>query len=60
MTIEIRELVIQAKVSSPDDRDAVRTQACPGVDDRILEERLIQLITRRVFEQLRDEGWGQK
>jgi len=57
MTVEIRELVIQAKVSMPEDTMAL-AQAPDSGWERGREERLIQTITRRVLEQLRDEGWG--
>jgi hypothetical protein len=57
MTVEIRELVIQAKISMPEDTMAP-AQAPDSGWERIREERLIQTITRRVLEQLRDEGWG--
>jgi hypothetical protein len=53
MTIEIRELVIQAKVTASED-GMPTSPLSPGNG----QERLIQTITRRVLEQLREEGWG--
>jgi hypothetical protein len=58
MTIEIRELVIQAKVTASED-DMPTSPLSPGNGPECREEeRLIQTITRRVLEQLREEGWG--
>lgn len=57
MTIEIRELVIQARVTAPDERGtpAVAASLSPAQ-----EERWIETVSRRVLEQLREDGWGQR
>lgn len=58
MTIEIRELVIQARVVDDDStgKDAPRTT----VADRMQEARLVELVAKRVLERLRDQGWGER
>lgn len=60
MTVEIRELVIQAKVTTRHESGATRAIRADSASERIREERLIQSITRRVIEQLRDHEWGRK
>ncbi|MGF6903062.1 DUF5908 family protein [Paraburkholderia sp. GAS348] len=57
MTLEIRELVIQAKVVGPEE-NAAAPPPLSFAQERIQEERLVQAVTRRIIEQLRDEGWG--
>ncbi|CAE6749194.1 hypothetical protein R69927_02083 [Paraburkholderia domus] len=58
MTLEIRELVIQAKVVSPEDSAPTVAPQLSLALEQFQEERLIRAVTRRVIEQLRDEGWG--
>jgi Family of unknown function (DUF5908) len=60
VTVEVRELVIQAKVISDRDEHIASPVQVGSVRERVHEERLIQLITRRVLERLRDEEWGRK
>ncbi|WP_408501432.1 DUF5908 family protein [Paraburkholderia xenovorans] len=57
MTVEIRELVIHAKVSVPD-HDGISRQRTEYGLETVRDERWIQTVVRRVLEQLRDEGWG--
>ncbi len=52
MTIEIRELVIQARVA--DDR-TVPDMAASAPQVQIAEERLVALIVKRVISKLREE-----
>ncbi|WP_080417851.1 DUF5908 family protein [Burkholderia ubonensis] len=55
MTVEIRELVIQAKVAAPDSEPAaapVRTIA----QAKATEARWVELVARRVLDMLREEG----
>lgn len=55
MTIEIRELVIQAKVTVPEETPSVmpvRNTAQQKAD----EAKLIELVMRRVLEKLREQG----
>lgn len=55
MTIEIRELVIQAKVVAPEGSAAVvapRSRAQEKVD----EARLIERVAQRVLDRLREDG----
>ncbi|MFJ3368114.1 DUF5908 family protein [Pseudomonas sp. NPDC086251] len=59
MTIEIRELVIQAKIAAPEP-----TKAHPAprslAQEKVDEARWIETITQRVLEKLREErGWNQ-
>lgn len=58
MTIEIRELVIRAKVTASDDGMPAQPLSPGDGQERLQEERWIRMITRRVMEQLREEGWG--
>lgn len=63
MTVEIRELVIQARVTTGDACGTKPAGSATPVDlasERIREERLIQTITRKVIEQLRDREWSDK
>ena len=57
MTVEIRELVIQATVSMPDET-ATPVQSGGNARQRIEEERWVQAVVQRVLEKLREEGWG--
>lgn len=55
MTIEIRELVIQARVSAPEEappRAPVRSIAQEKAD----EARWVEIIAQRVVDKLREEG----
>lgn len=56
MTIEIKELVIQARVV--DDDSALKDASRTALTDRMQETRLVDLVTKRVLERLRDQGWG--
>ncbi len=55
MTIEIRELVIEARVTQTPTTHAVglSSTSVPNMS-RVEQERLIETITRRVLENLRD------
>ncbi len=58
MTIEIHELIIQARVEDQGDRQP-RPVQIPNVQVRLHQDALIESITQRVLERLRDarEDW---
>nr|WKF60506.1 hypothetical protein HUO10_005027 [Paraburkholderia busanensis] len=58
MTVEIKELVIQARIV--DDDSAIKDASRTTVADRMQEARLVELVTKRVLERLRDQGWGER
>jgi len=55
MTVEIRELVIQARVSSPGG-DSEPAPMRGVAQEKASEARWVELIARRVLELLREEG----
>ena len=54
MTIEIRELVIEARVNGPTSEPSAPAFSVSGLA-RAEQDRLIDLIARRVLEKLYDE-----
>jgi hypothetical protein len=58
MTVEIRELVIQAKVTSSGEEPMAPARPAHGGQEHIHEARLAKTVVRLVLEKLRDEGWG--
>ncbi|NDO82521.1 hypothetical protein CJP72_17570 [Citrobacter sp. NCU1] len=58
MTVEIRELIIQAKITDvgPSQPAVTRIQL-PEVTQH-QDEQLVDMIIRRVLEQLQEQGWG--
>ncbi len=61
MTIEIRELVIEARVTqTPSVRTIGQSSTSMSNMSRAEQERLIETITRRVLENLRDAQYTQR
>ena len=54
MTIEIRELVIQARVAAGEERQSITQRGI--AQQKADEARWVELITQRVLEKLREEG----
>ncbi|MDA8481213.1 DUF5908 family protein [Citrobacter sp. Awk 4] len=58
MTVEIRELIIQAKITDSASSQPVVTRIQMPEVTRYRDEQLVDMITRRVLEQLQEQGWG--
>lgn len=58
MTVEIRELIIQAKITDATSSQPIAPRIQMPDFTRYKDEQLVDIITRRVLEQLQEHGWG--
>lgn len=60
MTVEIRELIIRANITDITSSQPTVTRIQMPDFTRNKDEQLVDIITRRVLEQLQEQGWGKR
>lgn len=60
MTVEIRELIIRANITDATSSQPTVTRIQMPDFTRNKDEQLVDIITRRILEQLQEQGWGKR